>query len=535
MSPAVRGVRPLESQGEMAKKAKAEDERLTKRRRRGEGLVLSGVVFTCGAILMALEIVGSRILAPEFGNSIFVWGSLISIVLAALTVGYYLGGRLADRRPRPAVLAGVIAVAGVLIFVLPFLYPALNRGVAGSDLGPRLGPLLASLVLFLLPSICLGAVSPFAVRLRAQEVASVGTTAGLLYAVSTAGSIAGTLGTAFFLIALLRVSSIVHGLGLALVVLALLLLAWDGRRGGAALLLGLALGLGLLLLWRGRSMPEAGILLDRDTFYHHLLVSEAQGSRYLDFDNLRQSAMTVADPLDLRLAYTRTMALAVAFRPAARRVLFIGVGGGSIPKRLRHDFPDTTIDAVDIDPVVLDVAQRFFGVPRDGRLRLYAEDGRLFLQKGGEAYDVVFLDAYNSDTIPFHLTTLEFYQELQQRLAPDGIVVSNIIGALVGPRSRLFHAMARTMRAAFRQIYILPVGASAATGGVTNLIVVATPDARRLSRDEIVRRALGLQGRLVPLAEAQEAAGRLYEGPLDFSNVPLLTDDFAPVDLLLHL
>src|SRR5512140_3564762 len=123
--------------------------------------LLHAVVFVCGAVLMALEIVGSRVLAPYFGNSIFVWGSLISVVLAALSLGYWLGGMLADRRPRYGVLAFLIAVPGTLIALLPFVYPALNRSLAASDLGPRSAPLLSCLVLFLVPSVFLGTVSPF--------------------------------------------------------------------------------------------------------------------------------------------------------------------------------------------------------------------------------------------------------------------------------------------------------------------------------------------------------------------------------------
>jgi len=182
--------------------------------------LLYAVVFMCGAILMALEIVGSRMLAPYFGNSIFVWGSLISVVLAALSLGYWLGGIMADRWPRFSVLAGLIAIPGVIIALLPFVYPGLNRGIAASDMGSRLGPLVSCLLLFLVPSVFLGTVSPFAVRLQARAVASVGSTAGGLYAVSTAGSILGTLVTAFYLIAVLGVANIVHALGLALLLVA---------------------------------------------------------------------------------------------------------------------------------------------------------------------------------------------------------------------------------------------------------------------------------------------------------------------------
>ena len=200
------------------------------------------VVFVCGAVLMGLEMIGSRILAPYFGNSIFVWGSLISIFLAALTLGYYLGGLVADRWPQFPVMAALVAAPGVMIFVLPFLYPAINRAIAQNTLGPRWDPLVAGTILFLLPSICLGTISPFAIRLAARAVAEMGTTAGSLYAISTAGSILGTIVTAFYLIGVAGVARIVHLLGLALVLLAAGMLVATSRRALAAVLAALAVG-----------------------------------------------------------------------------------------------------------------------------------------------------------------------------------------------------------------------------------------------------------------------------------------------------
>ncbi len=505
---------------------------------RGAGTLLRIVVFLCGAVLMALEIVGSRILAPYFGNSIFVWGSLISIVLLALTVGYYGGGRLADRWPRAVALAGLIAIPGVLIFLLPFGYPAVNRSVAATELGTRWGPLVASLVLFLLPSCFLGTVSPYAVRLQATAVARVGTTAGVLYAVSTAGSIVGTLLTAFFLIPTLGVGNIVHALGFTLVLCAVALLAVERRRAWSLVLVVLLVLMGASLAWQARaSARTAGVLLDQDTFYHHIQVIEAGEARYLDFDNLRQSGLTIADPADLRLAYTRTMLLGLAFRPAATEVLFIGLGGGSIPNRLWRDVSALRIDVAEIDPAVIRVAERYFDLRQDDRLRVHAADGRLFVLRGRRTYDLAFLDAYNSDTIPFHLTTREFYRELKRRLAPGGAVVSNIIGALAGPRSRLLRAMVKTIQAEFPQVYLLPVGLQSWSerDAIRNVIVAGSLEPGRASPADLRARvaALAAEGKLPPFAT--NLIAQYTDERVTTDDVPLLTDDYAPVDSLLHL
>lgn len=497
--------------------------------------LLHSVVFVCGAVLMGLEIVGSRILAPYFGNSIFVWGSLISVVLAALSLGYWLGGMVADRWPRLSVLGGLIALPGLMIALLPFVYPTLNRAIAVSDLGARLSPLISSLVLFLVPSVFLGTISPFAVRLQAKAVASVGTTAGGLYAVSTAGSIAGTLATAFYLIAVAGVVNIVHGLGLTLLLLAAVIFIRSQRVGRAAAAIVCA---GLLVLgqvWRSQTQAaEPGLLLEAESFYNHIRVAEDSGTRYMDFDNLRQSAMLLSDPWELRLRYSRFLALALTFQPDPQRVLILGLGGGSFPKRLYHDFPRLVVDVADIDPQVVAVAKRYFQVPEDARMRLIVKDGRRFVAETGAKYDLIFLDAYNSDTIPFHLTTREFYREVRARLAPGGVVVSNIIGSLRGPESGFFRATYRTLADAFPTVYVVPTygGGSEMPLGEINIILIATQDATRLSRAELMARVGRVGGKLVPASELAEHASHLLEIPLSVSDVPVLTDDYAPVEIL---
>jgi len=501
----------------------------------GSRWLLYTVVFVCGAVLMALEIVGSRMLAPFFGNSIFVWGSLISVVLAALSLGYWLGGILADRRPRLSVLAVLIAVPGVLVALLPLIYPGLNRAIAASDLGARLGPLLSCLLLFLVPSIFLGTVSPFAVRLQAQAVSSVGETAGGLYAVSTAGSILGTLVTAFYLIAVAGVANIVHGLGLTLLLVAMGIFLMRGRVVRAGVTAACVLALLATMVWYARTQArESGLLLEMDSFYNHIRVAESDDTRYMDFENLRQSAMLIKDPWELKLRYSRFLAVALTLTPEPKRALILGLGGGSFPKRLHRDFPQLTVDVVDIDPEVVRIAKEYFKVPEDARLRLHAKDGRRFMQETSEKYDLIFLDAYNSDTIPFHLTTKEFYREVAARLAPGGVVVSNIIGSLRGPQSAFFRSMYRTLAESFPTVYTVPtydMNAGWALGEI-NIILIATQDKTAFDRGELVARAGRLGGKLVPASDLAEYAAHLLELPIEVSDVPTLTDDFAPVEIL---
>ncbi len=498
------------------------------------------VVFVCGAVLMGLEMIGSRILAPYFGNSIFVWGSLISIFLAALTLGYYLGGLVADRWPRLGVMAAMVGAAGLMIFVLPFLYPAINHAIYDASLGPRWGPLLASVILFLLPSICLGTISPFAVRLAARAVAEMGTTAGSLYAISTAGSILGTIVTAFYLIGVAGVARIVHLLGLALVLLAAGMLA-AASRGALAVGLAALVGVGAWLgLWRTAG-AEPGVVYEADSFYHHIKVTDTVNSegdiRVMDFDKLRQSGMLKKDPARLLLRYSHYFSLAFVFRPNAMDVAIVGLGGGSLPKAFHKAFPDLRIDVVEIDPEVVRVAAQYFELRQDDRLRVTVGDGRLFFLQTDRTYDLVFLDAYNNtDAVPFHLVTQEYYREIKARLKPDGAVAVNLISAVVGPKSKLFRSVYKTLAATFAEVYVIPVRwyGNEIPSGQTNVIVVATDAKPRLTAEEIARRAALLGTKLLSPTELRDKAQHLLEQPVAVADVPLLTDDFTPVDQLIH-
>ena len=185
-----------------------------------EAVALYALVFICGAVLMSAEMVGSRILAPYFGSAIFVWGSLIGVVMVALASGYYIGGRVADRYPAFTVLCGLVGAAGLFLLVMPAFSNSVCGAIEETFTGPRAGPLLASIVLFLVPGILLAMVSPFAVRLSARDLSSLGNVTGRLYALSTGGSIIGTLGTAFVLVPFVGVRALVFVLGMTLLLTA---------------------------------------------------------------------------------------------------------------------------------------------------------------------------------------------------------------------------------------------------------------------------------------------------------------------------
>ena len=490
--------------------------------------LLQLTVFVCGAVLLGVEIVGSRVLAPYFGSSIFVWGSLISTFLAGLTVGYYTGGFLADRKPDLSAMATLILVAGVLVVILPVVAPPVNRVIASVDFGPRLNPLLSTLCLFFLPSVFMGTVSPYAIKLAASSLATIGNTAGLIYAISTAGSIVGALVTAFYLIQLIGVRSILYSLGVTLMALALLLLVVN--RAGCRRLGKQAIAWGVLaVLCAGLPAAAAAkVLYEKDSLYHRIIVTEGDGLRTLRFDRLRQSALDLNDPDRMVFHYTQYLHLAMAFHDNPQRALFIGLGGGSAPRRFHQDYPNLRIDVAELDPEVVNVAKRYFGFEESERMKVQAVDGRIFLQKTPHRYDIIVLDAYYADAIPFHLTTREFLKELKAKLTPTGIVVSNIIGNVRGPDSKLFRSIVKTMETEFAQTHVFPVVE------VSNIIVIASQGKERLGKQEVIRRARSLEDEGKVQFPLERYAHTYVIERIPLEDVPVLTDDYAPVDGLLH-
>lgn len=466
-----------------------------------------------------------------------MWGALIGVFLGALTLGYFLGGSLADRRPSRTLFAGLVFISGLLVFPIPLLAPPVLEAITFHGLGPRAGPLTASTVLFFLPATVMGMISPFAVRLAAKTVATIGSVAGLLYALSTAGSIAGTLLAAFVLLAWIGVSTIVQILGAVLMALAVL--AWLSSRrvvlAGVAGAIAVAIVVGLPFSPVGEA--HEGLRFERDTVYHKISVSDEGGVRYLRLDAYWQSGLDLADPRRTVFAYSDYLHLPLVFRPDARRVLFVGLGGGTAPRRYHEDYPQMQVDVVELDPAVVQVARQYFGVPQDHRLRLFAQDGRLFVARARERYDIVVLDAFLIDTIPFHLATREFFEMIRTHLTPGGVLASNIIGALDGPRSGFFRAVYKTFREVFPAVYVFPTDWARfdSEEALRNIIVVAAPHRTALSAGAIMagaRAARRVPG--VTIERFEEAAGDLYSQPIRTDDVPVLTDDFAPVELLVQ-
>lgn len=327
--------------------------------------LLEAIVFVSGGVLLSLEIIGSRLLAPYFGSSVYVWGSLIGVFLAALSVGYAAGGRLADRRPSPNVFLGAVFLGGLLTVPIPWIASPVLGAIAWIDFGSQLNPLLGAVALFVVPSVVIGTVSPFAVRLRAREVDTVGRTAGSLYAISTVGSIVGTLLTSFVLVDHLGVRAIIAWAGVTLMATASV--GWFSSRralaGAVAATPPFVLMLTALRLPPASSEPaRSSLVYARDTVYHRITVTDVGRVRYLRLDDRVQGGLDRDDTGRAVFPYSDFLHLPLVFVAAPRRAALIGLGAGTVPARYIADYPKLTMSVAEIDREVVLATDRYFGV-----------------------------------------------------------------------------------------------------------------------------------------------------------------------------
>jgi spermidine synthase len=510
------------------------------------GWRLRVIVFVSGAVLMGLEMAGSRVLATHFGSSIYVWGSIIGIFLAALSVGYFAGGRLADARPSFFVLNAVVFGAGAWMLLIPFFANPLCRSLVQSDVGDRMGPLLATTLIFAGPSILMGVVSPFAIRLAAGAVEKIGGVSGNLYALSTVGSIAGTMITAFWLIPSFGVRAVIVSLGATLTIAPFLVL--PRSRGLFALALPAAVvGPAALFLDPApvtQLRPGLSILYEKDSAYHYVLVLDDHrlDARWLQFNNYIESGIARTPPYDTRATYTDSFHLARVFRQEPKRILIVGGGGGVGARKFVKDLPGCEVDLIEIDPVVADVCTKFFHVEEGPRLRLHVEDGRRFVRRAAPGYDLVVLDAYTiGGQVPFHLTTQEFMREIRSILAPGGVLLANINSAMEGRKSLVLRSEAKTIRSVFGAVYAFPrphedereAGVPLAGTASRNVMLVAVngPDEWTRERVDLAAADLARRG-LSPTETFLDDSRRFLKDAFREDDVPLLTDDYAPVDTM---
>src|SRR3954454_8093288 len=397
--------------------------RVTALRSRTRRLPLEALVFAVGVSSLGAEIAAARLMAPFFGASTVIWANTIAVVLVALSVGYRVGGRLADRRPRVEALAGLVLLASVLLAVVPLVsHPFLSLSVKAFDTlsaGAFLSSLFGVLVLVAVPVLLLGAVSPWATRLRITSVDRAGEVAGRLYAISTAGSLVGTFLAALVLIP--HVGTQRTFLILAAIPALVAALALDRRAllVPAALIAALALPVGTV-----KPAETGKVLYETETPYQYArVVQMSNGSRRLEL-NEGQAVHSLWKPGTVLTDDYWDGFLVLPFANGASgppgRVAILGTAGGTVARAYAHFFPATRIDAVDIDGALFGIGRRWFGLTPRPQLRTIAQDARPFLRETKQRYDTIFVDAYRQPYIPFYLATREFFALVRDHLRPNG-------------------------------------------------------------------------------------------------------------------
>lgn len=492
--------------------------------------LLPFTVFLTGGCVLVIEIVATRILAPYFGNTIYSVSSVISVVLAALSVGYWVGGRLADRHPQKRLFFGIIALSGILVLFMQALQSVLLPAV-GFSLPLAAGPLIMSMVLFFVPSFVLGMLSPFAVALQQRDAKGqgVGTTAGQIFFFSTLGSIAGSLSAGFLLIPFLGVTSILVGVGILLFLLGIVPMAWYGVGRDKTVMLVIVASSTLVLVVTSAPAQGPGVLYSQDGLYERVVIADGiyrgQPTRFLLQDTSSSAAMYL-DSDEPAYDYTKYYRLHTMFVPEVKRALVMGGGAYSIPKALLADLPEAQVDVSEIEPSLVELSKKYFRLEDNPRLAHYIEDGRRMLHDAPDRYDVIFSDVYHSMySIPSHFTTREFMELARNRLTDNGVFIANLIGSLDTDGPSFIWSQVKTMQQAFPQVYIFAVDSPLETG-VQNIIAVGSASAGRLDM-------LSPAWRESPHAVVREIAGHYVATErISLHDYPVLTDDYAPVDYL---
>ncbi|MEO5658917.1 MAG: fused MFS/spermidine synthase [Polaromonas sp.] len=480
----------------------------------------------CGALVMVIEVLGSRVIGPVFGVSLFVWTALITVTLVALAAGYAAGGWLADRRSSPDYLYAIILVAGLLTAATPLVKATVLQ--ACLPLGLRLGSLASAFLLFGPALFLLGCVSPYLVRIAARELKNIGRTVGNLYAISTAGSFAGTVATGFFLIAYLGVNRIFVLAGLLLMALGAGYFVLFRRQWAVLALLVLP------FLLAPPDRATAKVLADGtrvqltaqlDSFYGDLRVVDYAGAqlrtRELLIDGLVQGGIDLASNQSVyEYAYLMQF-LPYVLNPGGKNCLVVGLGTGIVPSWYAARGIHTEV--VDIDPKVASLAQQHFGFDRN--IPVHVEDARYFLNRSTQRYDYVVLDVFNGDTTPGHVLSLEAMRLLKARMTPDGVLAINLVGTL-GERGFMTASVIKTVQAVFGQVQTHPVFASTTPDAYGNLVIIAYDGpARPLPTAQLAAFPVH------PMAADGVRRGlqNTYRFPAG-TPAMLLTDDYNPID-----
>lgn len=477
------------------------------------------IAFIAGYLIMSLELLGFRILAPYFGNSIYVWGCLIGLILAALAGGYYLGGWLADRRPDLRSILKLYLVAAIFLLANLFIYLPILKYL--TNWGIIWGSLAATLLIFFVPMVALAAVSPGIIKILASQE-KTGRAAGLVYAWGTIGSLLGTFLTTFVLIPYFGSRLTLYScFFLALVVLVIVLLTSGERKQILFLILFLLISLVAL---RSPVLPS-GVILETESVYNQIRLIDTEKMILLTLNSQRyelsQSGYVKGGTL-INLSLVDLFNIGPMITPA-KNLLVLGMAGGVSVRQHQQYSPETKIDAVEIDPKIIAIAKQRFGIRESDNLKIIEADARPFLEKSQATYDMIEIDLFQgSPYIPFYVLTQEFFQAAFSHLTPQGLLMMNIYAP---SHQEILVPILATINSVFPSVYIIPFS--------DNFVVLATHSAT--NTEEIKGQIKDAQAKISSdLKLAADYTLDLIEKYQPDKKTPIFTDDWAPVEMITY-
>lgn len=499
---------------------------------------LYALVFIGGMTTLSIELTASRLIGNVFGTSNIVWANVIGLILLYLTVGYFIGGRIADKSPQKTTLYQLVLWGAFLSAVVPIVATPVVRFAANAfsqlETALALGSFVSILLLFAVPITLFGTISPFVIRLAVEDVESAGRVSGQIYALSTVGSIVGTFLPVLFTIpelgtraTFLLFSSVLYAVGL--------IGLWQeiGVKSARYLLMVIIITLLYMIVTEDVLRPPYGtnrLLYADDSAYNYIQVQEdVNGNRYL-YLNEGQGIHSQWHPTQIMYGRTWDYFLTAPyfipnFSPEnMQSLLLIGLATGTVARQHIDIYGDIPIDGVEIDPDIIAVGKQFFEMNADKMpsLNAIAQDGRYALKTLEKKYTVVGIDAYRPPYIPWHLTTVEFFQEVSEKLSSNGAVVINV--GRTNTDRRLVDALTNTLLQVFPSVHAIDVPRS------LNTILVATiqPTTQQNLQDNLKR----LENNVHPSLQNILSESLIHSVPATPNNV-LFTDDRAPVETLI--
>lgn len=484
------------------------------------------IVFLASACIMVLELVAGRIIAPYVGVSLYTWTSVIGVVLAGISLGNFTGGKLADKRASLSILGAIFLFGGLA-----------SMGILGVDLISRVIPenwsllieiLVMTTILFFIPCFILGMISPVVVKLAVKDLAKTGSIVGKIYAAGALGSILGTFATGFWLISWFGTYTIIWGVAILLILIGLLMVS----AGRWKWMLPAVIILGTISLLVIRSGLLTGICTSETNYFcirvHQRKIGE-DNVLVLRLDRLVHSYTIPGDPTALVYGYEKIYAEATAYQSSKTNplaALFIGGGGYTFPRYMEAIYPNSKIDVIEIDPGVTEIAHELLELDHDTRIETYNEDARIFMQRQPkQRYDLIFGDAFNDFSVPYHLTTLEFNQRVKSWLEDEGMYVVNIID---GPRGEFVRSYVHTLQQSFSHVYLVPLNEDWEDDLRSTFVVISTEEPLQISKLATIDAGADEPELLLKLYNQQQLTSLLDE-----KRVVLLTDQYAPVDQML--